>query len=57
MKHIVQTNSIGTDLYTIVNIDNYIGELENHPLIINHPDLFIVSENNIPKVIQYVIYE
>ena len=57
MKHIVQTNSIGTDLYTIVNLDNYIGELENHPLVINHPDLFTVSENDIPEIVQYIIYE
>lgn len=57
MKHIVQINSIGTNLYTIVNIDNYIGDLENHPLVINNPDVFRVSEDEIPDIIQYVLYE
>lgn len=57
MKHIVQINSIGTNLYTIVNIDNYIGELENHPLVVNQPETFKVSEDEIPIIVQYVIYE
>lgn len=57
MKHIVQINSIGTSLYTLVNTDNYIGELENHPLVVNEPDTFRVSEDEIPNIVQYVIYE
>lgn len=57
MKHIVQINSIGTSLYTLVNTDNYIGELENHPLVINEPETFRVSEDEIPNIVQYVIYE
>ena len=57
MKHIVQINSIETSLYTLVNTVDYIGDLENHPLVINQPDVFMVSEDDIPNVIQYVIYE
>lgn len=57
MKHIVQINSIGTSLYTIVNIDNYVGDLENHPLVINQPDAFRISYDEIPNIVQYVIYE
>jgi hypothetical protein len=57
MKHIIQINSIGTSLYTLVNTVDYIGDLENHPLVINQPDVFMVSEDDIPNVIQYVIYE
>lgn len=57
MKHIVQINSIGTNLYTLVNTDNYIGELENHPLVVNEPETFRVSEDEIPNIVQYVIYE
>lgn len=57
MKHIVQINSIGTSLYTLVNTDNYIGELENHPLVVNEPETFRVSEDEIPNIVQYVIYE
>lgn len=57
MKHIVQINSIGTSLYTIVNTDNYVGDLENHPLVVNQPDTFRISEEEIPNIVQYVIYE
>ena len=57
MKHIVQINSIGTSLYTLVNTDNYIGDLENHPLVINKPETFRISEDDIPSIVQYVIYE
>ena len=57
MKHIVQINSIGTSLYTLVNTDNYIGDLENHPLVINQPETFRISEDDIPNIVQYVIYE
>lgn len=57
MKHIRQINSVGTNTYTIVNVENYNGELETHPLIINNPDLFEISEDELPEFIQYVIYE
>jgi hypothetical protein len=57
MKHIVQINSIGTNLYTLVNTENYLGDLEEHPLIINQPDVFMISEDEIPIIKQYVIYE
>lgn len=57
MKHIVQINSIGTSLYTLVNTDNYIGELENHPLVINESETFRISEEEIPNIVQYVIYQ
>jgi len=57
MKHIVQINSIGTNLITIVNVENYIGELENHPIFLAFPNQFIISEDEIPESHQYVIYE
>ena len=57
MKHIRQINSVGTNSYTIVNLDNYIGELENHPIFIDYLDLFEISEDELPAYIQYVNYE
>jgi len=57
MKHIRQINSVGTNSYTIVNIDNYVGELENHPIFALFPNTFEISEEQIPEYVQYVIYE
>lgn len=57
MKHIRQINSVGTNSYTIVNLDNYVGELENHPILVKYSDLFEISEDNIPEYVQYVNYE
>jgi len=57
MKHIRQINSVGTNSYTIVNLDNYVGELENHPILVDYSDLFEISEDELPSYIQYVNYE
>jgi hypothetical protein len=57
MRHIRQINSVGTNSYTIVNLDNYVGELEDHPSIVNHSDLFEISEDEIPEYVQYVHFE
>jgi len=54
MKHIRQINSVGTNSYTIVNLDNYVGELEDHPILIDYSDLFEISEDELPAYIQYV---
>ena len=57
MKHIRQINSVGTNSYTIVNLDNYVGELEDHPILIEYLGLFEISEDELPAYIQYVNYE
>jgi len=57
MKHIRQINSVGTNSYTILNLDNYVGELEDHPIFIDYLDLFEISEDELPAYIQYVNYE
>ena len=57
MKHIRQINSVGTNSYTILNLDNYVGELEDHPIFIDYLDLFEISEDELPSYIQYVNYE
>jgi hypothetical protein len=54
MKHIRQINSVGTNSYTIVKLDNYVGELEAHPILVDYSDLFEISEDELPAYIQYV---
>ena len=54
MRHIRQINSVGTESYTVVVANE---PLEQHPSIVNHPDLFEISEDEIPERHQYLIYE
>ena len=54
MRHIRQINSVGTESYTVVIANE---PLEQHPSIVNHPDLFEISEDDIPEIHQYLIYE
>ena len=54
MKHIRQINSVGTNSYTIVKLDNYVGELEANPILVDYSDLFEISEDELPAYIQYV---
>lgn len=54
MRHIRQINSVGTDAYTVVIAEE---PLEQHSSILEHPELFEISEDEIPEVYQYVIYE
>ena len=57
MKHIRQTNSVGTNTYTIVVTTDWNQPLEEHPSIVEHPELFEISEEPIPEQHQYLIYE
>lgn len=57
MKHIRQINSVGTNSYTIVDLTNYNGVLEQHPILTEIPDTFEISEDEIPDYFQYVNYE
>ena len=54
MKHIRQINSVGTNSYTIVDLSDYNGVIEQHPTILVHPDLFEVSEDELPEFYQLV---
>ena len=54
MRHIRQINTVGTESYTVVEASE---PLENHPSIVQHPDLFEISEDDIPENHQYLIYE
>lgn len=54
MRHIRQINSVGTDSYTVVIANE---PLEEHPSIVQHPDLFEISEDEIPEIHQFLNYE
>ena len=51
MRHIRQINSVGTDSYTVVIANE---PLEEHLSIVLHPDLFEVSDSDIPEFHQFV---
>jgi hypothetical protein len=54
MRHIRQINTVGTDSYTVVIANE---PLEQHLSIVNHPELFEISEDEIPEYVQYLNYE
>ena len=56
MKYIRQKNSVGTNTYTVVKTEDWILPLEEHPSIVEHPELFEISEDEIPVEHQYLIY-
>jgi len=57
MKHIRQINSVNTNTYTIVLLDNYDGILEDHPIFNAFPNAFEIAENELPDFVQYVSFE
>lgn len=59
MKHIRQTNSVGTNTYTIVKAEGYTDDqLPTHPSITEHPELFDIADNSeIPPYYQHLIYQ
>jgi cell fate (sporulation/competence/biofilm development) regulator YmcA (YheA/YmcA/DUF963 family) len=57
MKHIRQINSVNTNTYTIVLLDNYDGQMEEHPIFNAFQDAFEISENDLPDFVQYVSFE
>lgn len=54
MRHIRQINSVGTNSYTVVDLSDYNGELEEHQTVVLHPELFEISEDEIPESHQFV---
>jgi len=51
MEHIRQ---IDTETYTVINLNGYEGDLDNHPTITEYPELFEISEDEIPENAQYL---
>lgn len=56
MKHIRQINSVGTNTYTVVKTDDWTAPLEEHPSVIEKPEVFEIADCELPDYIQYVIY-
>jgi hypothetical protein len=57
MKHIRQINSVNTNTYTIVLLENYSGVMEEHPIFDAFPNAFEIAENELPDFVQYVSFE
>jgi hypothetical protein len=57
MKHIRQINSVNTNTYTIVDLSNYEGIMEEHPIFGAFPNAFEISEQELPAYIQYVSFD
>jgi len=56
MEHIRQKNSSETYTYTVVITNNWSGLLTQHPSIVQHPELFEISNDSIPEDAQYLNY-
>jgi hypothetical protein len=56
MKHIRQKDSVGTNSYTVVVLDGWDKPLEEHPSVMEHPELFEIADCDLPDYIQYVLY-
>jgi len=56
MKHIRQINSVNTNTYTIVDLFNYDGVMEEHPIFNAFPNAFEISEQDLPDFVQYVTF-
>lgn len=57
MRHIRQINSVETESYVIVISNGFETNLENHPSILEHPEWFEISNDEIAKNITYLNYE
>jgi len=59
MAHIRQKTS-PESIYTIVNSEGYGGEgqppLDQHPAVVNHPNIFEVVDNELPEIYQVLNY-
>lgn len=56
MEHIRQINTVGTDSYTVVVTTDWIQPLNEHPSVVDHPELFEISNDPLPSYIQYLNY-
>jgi hypothetical protein len=57
MRHIRYIPLVGTDAYTIVVTDDWNGQLEDHPSIVEHSEWFEIVDAPIPEKHQFLIYQ
>ena len=43
--------------YTVVVTEGWMLPLEDFPAIVDHPEIFEISEDEIPEYIQYLVYQ
>lgn len=60
MEHIRQKNSVTNNksdvAYTVVITTNWDKPLSEHPSIVEHPEIFEISTDEIPEDAQYLNY-
>ena len=56
MLHIRQKQSSDILTYTVVKSEGFEGNLENHPSMLEHPDLFEIVDCDIPEDFQFLNY-
>jgi len=44
------------DVY-VVNVEGFENNLENHPSVLNHPDLFEIVEGDVPENYSKLIFQ
>jgi hypothetical protein len=60
MTHIRQKIDLtarGEIAYTVVNTEGWTLPLEQHPSIVEHPEIFEISENELPENYQILNYQ
>ena len=45
-----------TTTYTVVKTDDWQGDLQDHPSIVDHPEIFEIADCDIPEMHQYLEY-
>jgi len=56
MEHIRQINTVGTDCYTVIVTTDWVLPLNEHPSVVDHPELFEISSDPLPTYVQYLNY-
>jgi hypothetical protein len=60
MEHIRQKldlTSRSTSAYTVVNTDGWTSPLSEHPSMLEHPEIFEISNDEIPENFQILNYQ
>lgn len=60
MEHIRQKLEItgrNLEAYTVVDTNGWVLPLNEHPSIVEYPDLFEISNDEIPEIHQILIYQ
>lgn len=56
MQHIRRIRQSESDVYTIVVTTNWNLPLTEHPSILEHPEVFEISDDELPEIIEFLTY-